>query len=203
MSDTPHSKPACSSAAERNSQPIFEQLTQLLPANCKLLEVGSGTGQHAVYFCQRLSGLIWQPTDRAENLSGLKARFAEAGIESILPPLQLDVLQDAWPEGPYDVAYSANTSHIMPWEGVQATFKGLAKVLGRGASFYLYGPFNLNGEFTSESNRQFDQALRAGEGNMGLRDIRDIENLADSHQFSLTNKIAMPANNFILVFRKL
>lgn len=203
MSDLTHLKPVCSSAAERNSQPIFEQLTQLLPASCQVLEIGSGTGQHAVYLCQKLTGLTWQPTDRVENLPGLEATFKEAGIGRILPPLQLDVLQDQWPAGPYDVAYSANTSHIMPWQGVQATFKGLAGVLHTGCYFYLYGPFNLNGEFTSESNRQFDQALRSGEASMGLRDIRDIEKLANSHQFSFEKKIAMPANNFILVFRKL
>lgn len=203
MTEIVYAQPAYSSAAERNSQPIFGQLTQLLPATCKVLEIGSGTGQHAVYFCQKLSGLTWQPTDRAENLDGLTAKFKAVGIDRILPTLQLDVLQDQWPAGPYDAAYSANTSHIMPWEGVQATFKGLADVLHTGAHFYLYGPFNLNGEFTSESNLQFDQALRSREGNMGLRDIRDIEKLANSHQFSFEKKIAMPTNNFILVFRKL
>lgn len=203
MSDLPFTKPAYSSAAERNSQPILEQLRQLLPATCKVLEIGSGTGQHAVYFCQKLNGLTWQPTDRAENLPGLKMQFEEAGIDRVLPALQLDVLLDQWPVGPYDAAYSANTSHIMPWEGVQATFKGLARVLNSGAYFYLYGPFNLNGEYTADSNKRFDQALRSGEGGMGLRDIRDIEKLANSHQFSFKKKIAMPANNFILVFRKL
>lgn len=202
MSDLPYEKPAYSSAAERNSQPILDQLKPLLPATGKLLEIGSGTGQHAVYFCRELNGLTWQPSDRAENLPGLELQFSQAAIGTILPPIQLDVLKDQWPEGPYDVAYSANTAHIMPWEAVQATFQGLAGVLGSGAFFYLYGPFNLNGEYTAESNQQFDLALRAGEGAMGLRDILDIEKLAARHQFSFETKIAMPANNFILVFRK-
>lgn len=202
MSDPAHAKPPFSSAAERNSQPIFEQLMQRLPASCKLLEIGSGTGQHAVYFCQKLTGLIWQPTDRATNIPRLEMKVKTAGIDRILAPLQLDVMLDQWPKGPYDVAYSANTSHIMPWEAVQAMFKGLAGVLDAAACFYLYGPFNLDGEYTAESNRQFDQALRCGESSMGLRDIRDIEKLADSHQFSFKETIAMPANNFILVFKK-
>jgi hypothetical protein len=203
MSNLPNILTPYSSAAERNSQPIFEQLQQLLPDTACVLEIGSGTGQHAVYFCRKLPRLTWQPSDRQENLPGLKQQFSEAGIDRILAPLALDVLQDQWPSGPYDAAYSANTSHIMPWEGVQATFKGLATVLAAGAYFYLYGPFNINGEFTAASNQAFDQALQAGEGNMGLRDIRDIEKLAASHQFSFETKIAMPANNFILVFRKI
>ena len=203
MSDLPNTKLACSSAAERNSQPILEQLRQLLPDSGSVLEIGSGTGQHAVYICHHLTGLTWQPSDRTVNLPGLKERLREAGIKRILTPLALDVLRDQWPAGPYDAAYSANTSHIMPWEGVQATFKGLAGVLKAGSCFYLYGPFNVNGEYTSASNQEFDRSLRAGESHMGLRDISDIEKLAESHQFSLETKISMPANNFILVFRKI
>jgi len=165
-----YSKPAYSSAAERNSQPIFEQLSQLFPAEGKILEIGSGTGQHAVYFCHRLPAL--------------------------------DVLQDDWPTGPFDAAYSANTSHIMSWEAVQATFVGVAKLLKPGARFCLYGPFNVDGEFTAPSNAEFDKALRAGESEMGLRDVADIEKLGFSHQLLLECKIAMPANNFILVFKR-
>lgn len=195
-------KPPYSSAAERNSQPIFEQLSQLFPAQGRVLEIGSGTGQHAVYFCHHLPGLQWQPTDQAVNLHGLNAQFAEAANPQILKPLTLDVLHDDWPAGQFDAAYSANTSHIMPWEAVQATFVGVAKVLKPGACFCLYGPFNVDGEFTAESNAEFDRFLRASEGEMGLRDMADIEKLASSHQLILERKIAMPANNFILVFSK-
>lgn len=195
-------EPAYSSAAERNSQPIFEMISQLFTAEARVLEIGSGTGQHAVYFCRHLPGLQWQPTDQAVNLPGLNAQFAQAANPQILKPLALDVLHDDWPTGPFDAAYSANTSHIMPWEAVQATFAGVANVLKPGACFCLYGPFNVNGEFTAESNAEFDRMLRAGEGAMGLRDLEDIEKLASSHQLLLERKIAMPANNFILVFRK-
>src|SRR5690554_356284 len=161
------SQPAYSSAAERNSQPIYEQISQLLPVAGQVLEIGSGTGQHAVYFSQRLAGLRWQPTDRAENLPGLERQFAEAANPRILKPLALDVLHDDWPAGLFDAAYSANTSHIMPWDAVQATFAGLARVLKPAALFCLYGPFNVNGEYTAESNAEFDRALRAGGGGMG------------------------------------
>lgn len=201
-SKLPFSRPSYSSAAERNSQPIYEQLSQLLPEQGKVLEIGSGTGQHAVYFCQRLQNLIWQPTDRAVNLPGLRQHFADAGNARILDPLALDVLEDHWPAGPFDAAYSANTSHIMPWEAVQATFAGVARVLKPKACFCLYGPFNIDGQYTAPSNAEFDQALRAGKGRMGLRDMQDIEKLANRHQLVLTSTIAMPANNFILVFNK-
>lgn len=197
-----YSKPAYSSAAERNSQPIFEQLSQLFPAEGKILEIGSGTGQHAVYFCHRLPGVLWQPTDRQVNLHGLYKQFADAANPQILEPVALDVLQDDWPTGPFDAAYSANTSHIMSWEAVQATFVGVAKLLKPGARFCLYGPFNVDGEFTAPSNAEFDKALRAGESEMGLRDVADIEKLGFSHQLLLECKIAMPANNFILVFKR-
>lgn len=202
MTPPPCSRPPCSSAAERNSQPIFEQISQLFPATGKVLEIGSGTGQHAVYFCQRLPGLQWQPTDRADNLPGLKQQFTAAANPQILKPLALDVLHDEWPAGLFDAAYSANTSHIMPWEAVQATFAGVARALRPAALFCLYGPFNVNGEYTAESNAEFDKMLRAGGGGMGLRDVADIENLASGQQLILERKIAMPANNFILVFRK-
>lgn len=202
MTDLPYSKPAYSGAAERNSQPIFEQIERLFPSAGKVLEIGSGTGQHATYFCQRLPDLLWQPTDRTANLRGLNLQFAEAANPQILEPLALDVLVDQWPVGLFDAAYSANTSHIMPWEAVQATFAGVASVLKPGARFCLYGPFNIDGEYTAPSNALFDKSLRAGEGGMGLRDMADIEKLAMSHQLSMEQKIAMPANNFLLVFRK-
>ena len=202
MIQPPCPKPAYSSAAERNSQPIYEQISQLFPVAGKVLEIGSGTGQHAVYFCQRLPGLRWQPTDRAENLPGLNQRFAETANPQILKPLVLDVLHDKWPAGPFDAVYSANTSHIMSWGAVQATFAGVALALKPNAQFCLYGPFNVNGEYTAESNAEFDRALRARDAEMGLRDIADIEKLGFSHQLTLERKIAMPANNLILVFRK-
>lgn len=195
--------PAFSSAAERNREPILEQLQKLLPENASVLEIGSGTGQHAVFFTQNLPGLLWQPSDREENLAGLKARFALEGNSNILPPISLDVLHGPWPGYSYDAAYSANTAHIMPWKTVVAMFAGVAAHLEPGARFFLYGPFNIDNRFTSSSNAQFDASLRATDSNMGIRDMGMIESLAGLHQMALESRISMPANNFLLVFEKL
>lgn len=191
-----------SSAAERNRQPIFDQLRIFFPQQATVLEIGSGTGQHAVFFTENQPGLLWQPTDREENLAGLQARFAAEGNENILPPFKLDVLRDPWPAYLYDAAFSANTAHIMPWEAVVAMFAGVAERLETHARFCLYGPFNIDNCFTSQSNAHFDAQLRAGDSKMGIRDIAMIESLASMHEMPLEHRIAMPANNFILVFKK-
>jgi len=190
------------SATQRNRQPILDQLPGLWPKQGTVLEIGSGTGQHAVFFTRHLPGLYWQPTDRIENLEGLEAQFAAEGNERILTALQLDVLKDPWPGHTYAAAFSANTAHIMPWEAVQAMFAGVAAHLVRGGRFCLYGPFNINGSFTSQSNAKFDARLRHEDPCMGIRDMAAIETLCTNQQMYLEQKIAMPANNFILVFAK-
>ena len=192
-----------SSAAERNRQPILDHLQVLIPERGSVLEIGSGTGQHAVFFTQKMPGLLWQPSDREENLAALEARFAEQGIENILPPLKLDVILDPWPYYSYDAAFSANTAHIMSWDAVVSMFTGVASHLETHARFCLYGPFNINNRFTSQSNAHFDAKLRAEDSRMGIRDMTVIESLAKLHQMPLEQKLAMPANNFILVFKKL
>lgn len=149
-----------------------------------------------------MPGILWQPSDREENLAALEAQFVAQGNDNILPPIQLDVLLDAWPDYCYDAAFSANTAHIMPWEAVVAMFEGVASHLDSGARFCLYGPFNVNNQFTSQSNAQFDAQLRAMDSKMGIRDTAIIESLASLHLMRLEQKIAMPANNFILVFKK-
>lgn len=197
-----NSPPSYSSAAERNSQPILDQLQKLLPAQGTVLEIGSGTGQHAVFFTRSLHGLSWQPTDREVNLAALQSRFEKEGNGRILPAIKLDVLADSWPEGSYQAAYSANTAHIMSWAAVVAMFEGLASRLVADARFCLYGPFNINQQFTAPSNAQFDAQLRAGDPNMGIRDMQAMQDLAMSNQMTLEHRLAMPANNFLLVFRK-
>jgi len=189
-----------SSASERNRQPILDQLLTLLPCEATVLEIGSGSGQHAVFFTRHLSGLCWQPTDRGENISGLEAQFRANGNKHILQPLMLDVLSDPWPEQDYDAVFSANTAHIMPWKAVQAMFAGVAAHLRRGGRFILYGPFNIDGKFTSTSNAHFDASLRQQDPQMGIRDMAEIESLANEYQLQIEGKIQMPANNFILVF---
>ncbi len=191
-----------SSAAERNRNPILDQLRVLIPRQGTVLEIGSGTGQHATYFTRNLPGLLWQPSDRQENIAGLEACFAAEGNERILPPLKLDVTCDPWPGHSYDAAFSANTAHIMPWDAVVAMFAGIAAHLVRHARFCLYGPFNINHCFTSPSNAQFDASLRAQDSQMGIRDMADLESLANLHLLQFEQQLAMPANNFILVFQK-
>jgi cyclopropane fatty-acyl-phospholipid synthase-like methyltransferase len=191
-----------SSAADRNRQPILDHLQVLIPENGFVLEIGSGTGQHAVFFTQEMPGILWQPSDRKENLAALEARFAEQGNEDILPPLKLDVILDPWPDYSYDAAFSANTAHIMSWDAVVSMFTGVASHLEAHARFCLYGPFNVNNRFTSQSNAHFDARLRAEDSKMGIRDMTAIESLASLHEMPLEQKITMPANNFILVFKK-
>jgi hypothetical protein len=194
--------PSYSTAAERNRQPILDQLKLLLPVEGNVLEIGSGTGQHAIFFTQGMPGLSWQPSDREMNLAGLEAFFLTEGNDHILPVLKLDVISDPWPGCSYEAAYSANTAHIMPWDAVVAMFTGVAVHLLPGARFCLYGPFNINDCFTSESNAQFDAQLRSEDPNMGIRDMAVIESLANLHQMQLEDQIGMPANNFLLVFKK-
>lgn len=192
-----------SGAAERNRQPILDKLRALLPKRGTVLEIGSGTGQHAVFFSQNLPWLLWQPSDREKNLAGLEALFSVEGNDRILPVLKLDVISDPWPGCCYEAAYSANTAHIMPWDAVVAMFAGVSAHLVPGARFCLYGPFNVDNCFTSESNAKFDARLRSEDPDMGIRDMAAIESLARLHQMQLEHQLAMPANNFILVFRKI
>ena len=200
MSADQYSGAAYSSAAERNRQPILDQLRVLLPESCTVLEIGSGTGQHAVFFSRHMKGIQWQPTDREENLANLEACFSEEENSRILTSLKLDVITDTWPQRTYTAAYSANTAHIMSWQAVEAMFAGIATHLEKDSRFCLYGPFNINGQYTAESNARFDRQLRLNSPEMGIRDIEAIETLANSNQMYLDRKIAMPANNYILVF---
>ena len=202
MSEKIYPRAPFSSAAERNRQPILEQLQLLLPAKGTVLEIGSGTGEHATWFCHALKGLHWQPSDRAENLDGLSIRFGMENNPRILPLMKLDVLSDTWPKETYEAVYSANTAHIMSWPAVEAMFAGVAQHLVKGAKFCLYGPFNVDGQFTSQSNAAFDMHLRSRDPEMGIRDVAALESLATDGQMYLDQKIAMPANNFILVFIK-
>ncbi len=191
----------CSESCERNKAPILEVLQQLLPSSGKILEIGSGTGQHIVYFAPHFPFLQWQPSDRDEYLQGLTARVGQEGSPNILPPIKLDVLEP-WPEGVFDAAYSANTAHIMGWSAVCSTFAGLGARLAPEGLYCLYGPFNQDGRFTADSNRKFDRHLRSRDPQMGLRDLEALESLANRNQMVLQQQFLMPANNQILVFRK-
>lgn len=192
-----------SEACEQNKQPILAVLRVEFADCTRVLEIGSGTGQHAVYFSKHLPQLIWQASDLAENLAGIQAWLNDAGHPNTLDPIALDAAHGSWPTEPYDGVFSANTAHIMSWEQVQAMFHGVDKVLGENGVFCLYGPFNYNGSYTSESNAQFDTWLKARDPASGIRDITALHALATELNWSFCNDYAMPVNNRTLVWRKI
>lgn len=189
-----------SPASERNREPIFQVLKRWLPENARVLEIGAGTGQHAVYFCRQMPGLHWQSTDLADNLPGLRARLEIEG-DGIPPPLVLDVMSEKWPDGPYDAVYAANTVHIMPWDHTPVLLERSAGRLASGGLLILYGPFHDGGRHTSKSNRQFDQSLKSRDPSMGVRDALEVSRIAASCGLNPEADIAMPANNRMLMFR--
>ena len=193
----PHS-PAC----ERNRDPILAVLLRHFSAARTVLEIGSGTGQHAVYFAQAMPGLVWQCSDRASYLPGIRQWLDEAQLPNTQPPLELDVVAGPWPDAKFDAVFSANTLHIMGWEEVQAFFHGLDAVLAESATLIVYGPFNYNGMFTSDSNREFDASLRARDSRMGIRDFEAVDALARDIGLQLIEDVSMPANNRCLVWRR-
>ena len=190
------SAPAC----ERNRDPILAVLRDTFANVRRVLELGSGTGQHAAYFAPRLPGLRWQPTDLPERLSGIEAWRREAGADNMEPPIALDLLDRPWPPVAADGAFSANTAHIVSWAGVEAMFRGLAETLPSRAPFCLYGPFHYHGRPTAESNARFDEMLRARDPASGIRDIDDLVALAGRAGFRLDADHGLPANNRLLVW---
>lgn len=187
-------------AAERNKQPILAALRPYLQTG-RVLEIGAGTGQHAAWFASQLPEVIWQPTDRASALPVIEQWRVHAGSpDNLLPPLALDVDQP-WPvRGPFDAVYSANTAHIMHWPSVVAMFEGVARVLGEGGRFFLYGPFNAQGAYTSDSNAAFDRQLHDQDPGMGIRDLDDLDGLAADVGLTREYSHPMPANNALLVW---
>ena len=191
--------PSC----ERNREPILTVLRERLADRHLLLEVGSGTGQHAVYFAPHFPQLRWQTTDRAENLPGIRAWLDEARLPNTPPVIELDVTRD-WPSIPaHDVVFTANTLHIMPWQAVECLFQGLPTVMCEGALLIIYGPFNYKGAFTSESNAAFDTTLKRDDPRRGIRDMEQVDELARQAGMRLIDDVAMPSNNRCLVWQKI
>ena len=146
--------------------------------------------------------LTWQTSDLEENHAGIKSWIAEAGLENVLNPLRLDVQRPSRIRGEYDAVFSANTAHIMSMEAVSCMFDVAGEALSRGGVFCLYGPLNRDGEFSSESNRRFDQSLRHQDSSMGIRDLADLDQFADRTNMQRERLYAMPANNALAVWRK-
>ena len=193
-----------SPAAERNKDPILNELKRLLPEKAFVLEVGSYSGQHAMHFASNLSGITWQPSDVAENHADLAEAIANANLPNLKVPLVLDATDQSWSlaAGLADVLYTANTMHIMGPAEVEQFFRHLPAVLEKDGMLIIYGPFKFEGKYTSESNQDFDQMLQSRGLKQGLRDAEYLEQLAKSALgLALKECITMPANNNLLVFR--
>ncbi len=191
-----------SEACERNREPILQVLRQWFTQPGVALEIGAGTGQHAVHFAANLPHLQWQPTDREENLAGIGLWVSEAALPNLRAALKFDVRDSAWPVETADYIFSANTAHIMSWPEVELMFAGVARVLRPRGLFALYGPFNRDGRFTSDSNQAFDASLRERDAQMGLRDDKALKALAREHGLRFTAEHAMPANNRLLIWQR-
>jgi len=190
-----------SQACVNNRQPILGILQRVYATATRVLEIGSGTGQHCVYFAPALPHLCWQPSDRQENLAGIHAWLEEYPAANLYHPLELDV-EGPWPAHRYDAFFTANTCHIMPWQSVVRMFSGIGEVAEEEATLALYGPFKYGGQYTSRSNANFDNWLQAQAPHQGIRDVEDIVLLAREAGFRLVEDNPMPANNQLLVFSK-
>ena len=189
-----------SPAAERNREPILDVLRREFSDCRRVLEIGSGTGQHAVWFAAEMPWLTWQTSDREQNHQGINAWIDTVGGDNVRRPLALDVQEPGDIAETYDGIFSANTAHIMSIAAVRDMFGLAGELLERGGKFCLYGPFNRSGEFTSDSNRQFDESLRAQNPEMGIRNIEQLDDFADSVNLARLRFFAMPANNNLVVW---
>ena len=192
--------PSFSPAADRNKEPIARILMTLLPQAARVLEIGSGTGQHAEFLLGLRADLRWTATDRAERLEDLQRRFS--ATKSPVEIRALDVGKDDWPAQEFDAVFTANTLHIMPWPCSPILFENAAAVLKPGGRLFCYGPFSDRGRHNSDGNWQFDRTLRSQDPDMGLRDLSDLRQLGQDCQIPLIAEFSMPANNRVLVFER-
>lgn len=187
-------------AADRNRHAILEALRHELSATDRVLEIGSGTGQHVCHFAAELPSVLWLPTDRAVNLPGINRWIAESGCTNIMPATELDLSAESPPINGVTACYSANTLHIVSWPLVEKLFILAARLLDEQGKLCIYGPFRFDGHHVSDGNRQFDQQLRAADPASGIRDIHDLDELARHKGFSAARITAMPANNHLLIW---
>jgi len=191
-----------SQACENNKKPIFDIIGGYYDHADLVLEIGTGTAQHAVYFAEKLRKLYWQTSDRTENLAGINLRINEYTHYNLGRPLAIDVMQKDWQLESCDGVYSSNTSHIMNWHMVKKMFAGVSSVLLPGKYFCLYGPFTFNGKFTAPSNEAFDKMLQERDHQSGLKNFEDLQRLAESLGLSYFKRYDLPANNNLLVFKR-
>jgi SAM-dependent methyltransferase len=187
----------------RNRDPILEVLRRILPPKGLVLEVASGSGEHAAYFASKLPALTWQPTDPdPEAIASTAAHRAADGAPNLLPPLRLDVTSEQWPVARADAVICCNMIHIAPWAVCEGLVAGAARTLPSGGLLYLYGPYKIGGKHTAPSNSDFDLDLRARNPAWGIRDLGDVTALAERHGFKLAETVPMPANNLSVIFRR-
>jgi SAM-dependent methyltransferase len=191
-----------SQACENNKDPILSVLKRVFHSPCEVLEIGSGTGQHAVYFAEHLPHVTWQPSDQVVHLPGIDLWINEAKLKNIKAPLALDINQKPWPVSGIDAVFTANTLHILSWESVQVFIESLGEVMCPGAIFCCYGPFNVGGAYTSESNARFDVWLKEQNPLSAIRDLEAVKSLAGDAGIKLKEDIEMPANNKLLIWEK-
>jgi SAM-dependent methyltransferase len=189
-----------SQACELNKAPILDVLKNVFHDRQQVLEVASGTGQHAVHFSAHLPHLSWQTSDVQQNIDGIQAWLTEAALPNVIAPLTLNVNDTTWPVGKFDAIFNANTVHIISWQEVQRLFDHLSRVVMPDAVVCFYGPYNYNNQFTSPGNARFDASLKERDPNSGIRDFEAINTLAASHGFTLQKDVAMPSNNRLLVW---
>ncbi|MEX2525613.1 MAG: DUF938 domain-containing protein [Gammaproteobacteria bacterium] len=187
-----------SPACDNNREPILQVIVPMLQRAAAVLEIGSGTGQHAVYFAERMPHLVWHTSDTPEHHAGINLWLEEADLPNTRPPLVLDVMQEPWPCMDVDAVFSANTAHIMHWHEVEAMFAGVGRLLEKDGLFLLYGPFNFYNRYTSDSNERFDGMLRSRDPGSGLRNFEDLDRLARDAGMHFRSRHVMPANNQIL-----
>jgi hypothetical protein len=190
-------------AVARNRDPILAVLRDVLPAAGIVLEIASGSGEHAVHFAAALPHLAWQPTDPDSEARGsIAAHAARAGLANLLPPLELDASAPVWPVTRADALVSINMIHIAPWRATQGLMAGAARLLSAGSPLYLYGPYREHGRHTAPSNAAFDASLQARNPAWGVRDLDAVVALAAEHGLTLQHTVAMPANNLSVIFRR-
>jgi len=189
-------------SCEQNKEPIYQIVKAFYSDVETVLEIGSGSGQHAVYFAEQFPHLTWLASDQAQYHAGINMWLQETKLSNIQGPFLLDVDQADWPVKETDAIFSANTVHIMGWTSVEKMFTGIGRVLKPNGVFCLYGPFNYNGQFSSQSNAQFDVWLKQRDPLSGVRDFEALDKLARAEGMQLQDDVEMPANNRILVWRK-
>ena len=194
-------KPFAESCAQ-NQEPILAVLREAFSDRRRVLEIASGTGQHAVHFGRALPHLTWQTSELPRNHPGIRAWLAEANLPNVLPPLELDVNAATWPVEQVDAIFNANTVHIIAWPEVERLFAGIGRVLEVGGLLCLYGPFNYGGRYTAPSNERFDAWLKNRDPQSGVRDFEALNHLAEAHGLALLRDVDMPSDNHTLVWQR-